>query len=141
MSYGAHIKYVNVFHHIVVSKPKNHAQKLTTEDKVLLENVVTKYTVKYYSLIQKYPNPKKYVEEIVLKQIHSDNAIANLYVILYAINNPSNQVLLPGEINERLANDIRHAIQQDYSDTLDPFHRERLLHPRDLRENVLRTRE
>lgn len=122
-------------------KPKNLIQKLTAEDRDLLEIVVTKYKVKYYSLIQQYPNPRKYVEEIVLKQIHSDNAISSLYTILYAINIPSNQVLSPGEINERLANDIRHTIQQDFSDTMDPFHRERFLHPRDLRENVLRNLE
>lgn len=125
----------------MVSKPKNLIQKLTSEDKDLLEIVVTKYEVKYYSLIQQYPNPKKYVEEIVLKQIRSDNAISSLFTILYAINIPSNQVLSPGKINERLANDIRHTIQQDFSDTMDPFHKERFLHPRDLRENVLRDLE
>ena len=58
MEHNAYNKYENVFRNIVVRKPKNLNRMLTSEDKELLDKVVIKYIVKYYSLTQQYPNPK-----------------------------------------------------------------------------------
>jgi hypothetical protein len=124
----------------MVKKPKYPSKKLTHEDKEILEQIIIKYAVKFYTLIEKYPNPKKYAEEVILKKMQSDATIATLYTITYAKNSPSDSVFRPGEINKRLANDIRKTIVQDYM-TLKLEEREdhvkRFLHPRDLRERVL----
>jgi hypothetical protein len=124
----------------MVKKPKYLPQKLTDEDKEILEQIVIKYAVKFYALIQKHPNPKKYAEEVILKKMHSNANIATIYTIAYAKNYPSNYLFRPGHINERLANDIRKTIGQDYI-TLELEEREDqvkgFLHPRDLRERVL----
>jgi len=131
---------LNVFRDFVVEKPKYPSQKLTDEDKEILEQIIIKYAVKIYTLIQKYPNPKKYAEEVIIKKIQSDATIATLYTITYAKNSPSDYIFRPGEINKRLAHDIRKTIVQDYM-TLEleeiEDHVKRFLHPRDLRERVL----
>lgn len=77
----------------------------------------------------------------MVKQSRSAKAIAKLHAIFYTIKYPSNYVFFPGEINERLANDMRDTIQQNYCDTTIPYHGKRFLHPRGLRKMVLRSLE
>jgi hypothetical protein len=130
----------------VVKKAKYPTQDLTDEDKQILERVVLKYAVKFYNLTQKYASPKEYVKKEILKRIQSDKDIAALYTLIYAKNYPPGYLFKPGEINQRLANDIRNSIQQDYGDMTtqtydDKQHHERFLHPRDLREKVLKNLE
>jgi hypothetical protein len=129
----------------MAKKTKYPAQKLTDEDKEILERIIIyKYIAKFYALTEKYPNPKKYAEEVILKKIQSDKNIATLYTIGYARNCPPDYVFRPGEINETLANDIRRTIPQDYI-TLNSEENEDgskgFLHPRDLRERVLKKLE
>lgn len=121
------------------NKTKYHAQKLTSADKEILEKVVFIYAVKFYTLTQQCPNPKKYVKNVLLKAAQSDEKIAALYTIVYAKNNPSNYLFKPGEINQRLANDLLGTIQQNYYNTSaqqPESNRDhlRFMHPRDLRE-------
>jgi hypothetical protein len=128
----------------MVKKPKYPAQKLTDEDKDILEQVVIKYAVTFYALIEKYPDPKKYAEKVIVKKLRSDENIATLYTIGYVRNYPSDYVFRPGQINERLANDIRRTIPKDYmtfksKDNEDHF--KRFLHPPELRERVLKKLE
>jgi hypothetical protein len=62
-------------------------------------------------------------------------------------NYPPDHLFKPGEINQRLANDIQKAIQQGYADTTaaeledDAHYPKRFLDPRDLREKVLKNLE
>ena len=126
-------------------KTKNPAQKLSYADKEILEKVVFMYAMKFYALTQKYPNPKKYVENVVLKATQSD--VAALYTIIYTKNNPYNYSFKPGEINQRLANDLLNTIQQNSyhvsaqqpESGRDPI--KRFMHPQDLREKVLKNLE
>lgn len=131
----------------MVKKPKYHEQNLTDEDKEILEQVVFKYAMLFYNLTQKYASPKEYAKKEILKIIQSDKDIATLYTLIYAKNFPPDYLYKPGEINQKLANDMRNAIQQDYRDMTtqtdedDDEHHERFLHPRDLREKVLKNLE
>lgn len=128
----------------MAKKTKYSAEKLTCEDKDILEQVVIKYVVKFYALTEKYPNPKKYAENVILKGMQSDENIASLYTIAYARNYPSDSIFRPRQINKKLANDIRKTIPQDYlkpeSEKTDDHFR-RFLHSRDLRERVLQKLE
>jgi hypothetical protein len=120
-------------------KPKNPAQKLSSTDKDVLEKVVFLYAANLYSLSKQYPNPKKYVENVLLRTAQSDIAIAALNTIIYAKNNPTDYSFKPGELNRRLANDLVNTIQQNYYDSSvqqpesDRDHM-RFMHPRELRE-------
>jgi hypothetical protein len=128
----------------MVKNPKYPAQKLTDEDRIILDQIVIKYAVKFYALIQKYPNPKKYAENVIVKKLRSDENIATLYTIGYARNCPPDYVFRPGEINQTLANDIRRTIPQDYitlNSEENEDHSKGFLHPRDFRERVLKKLE
>jgi hypothetical protein len=128
----------------MAKKTKYPAQKLTKKDKIILDQIVIKYAVTFYALIQKYPNAKRYAENVIVKKLRSNENIATLYTIGYIRNYPPDYVFRPGQINKTLANDIRRTIPQDYM-TLDSEENEdnskRLLHPRDLRERVLKPLE
>jgi hypothetical protein len=100
--------------------------------------------VKFYALIQKYPNPKKYAENVIVKKLRSDENIATLYTIGYARNCPPDYVFRPGGINQILSNDIRRTIPQDYitlNSEENEDHSKGFLHPRDFRERVLKKLE
>jgi hypothetical protein len=122
---------------LMVKKPKYPAQKLTDEDKDILEQVVIKYAVKFHALTEKYPDAKKYAEKVILKKMLSNTNIAAIYTIGYAKNYPTDHLFRPGQINETLANDIRRTIPKDFmkfksKDNED--HLKRFLHAPDLRE-------
>jgi hypothetical protein len=137
---------LKVFRDLVVKKPKYSTQNLTDEDKEILYQVVFKYATLFYNLTQKYASPKEYAEKEILKIIQSDKDIATLYTLIYAKNYPHDYLYKPGEINQKLANDMRNSIQQDYRDMTtqtdaDDEQHKRFLHPRDLREKVLKNLE
>ncbi|HET9807787.1 MAG TPA: hypothetical protein VFP49_12845 [Nitrososphaeraceae archaeon] len=119
-------------------KTKYSAQKLTNDDKKILDQIVIKYALKFYALTEKYPCPKKYVEEVILKRIHYDANIALLYSISYIRTNPSIYQYKPGQLNENIANDIRNTIIESYPRLVleDPSNFKGFLPPRDLRERV-----
>jgi hypothetical protein len=120
----------------MAKKTKYPAQKLTDEEKRILDQIVTKYAVELYALNKKYPNPKKYAENEIVKKLRSDGNIAALYTITYARNYPSKHIFRPGELNETLANDIRRTIPEDYiklRSAENEDYPKGFLHPRDLR--------
>jgi hypothetical protein len=100
----------------VVKNAKYQAQNLTDEDKEILYQVVFKYAMLFYNLTQKYASPKEYAKKEILKIIQSDKDIATLYTLIYAKNYSPGYLFKPGEINQKLANDMRNSIQQDYRD-------------------------
>ena len=62
--------------------------------------------------------------------------LQRLYTLTYVINYPSDHIFRPGQINEKLANDIRITIPQDYlklESEENQAHHKGFLHPRDLR--------
>jgi len=129
---------------LMAKNPKYPARKLTDEDKEILNQVVFKYAVELYALTEKYPDAKKYAEKVILKDMHSNTNIAAIYTIIYARNYPSDYIFRPGQINERLANDIRRTIPKDFmkfKSKDDEGHFKRFLHPPDLRERVLKKLE
>jgi hypothetical protein len=128
----------------MAKKTKYPAQKLTDKDKKILDQVFIKYAVEFYALIKKYPNPKKYAENVIVKKLRSNENIATLYTIGYARNCPSDHKFKPRQINKTLANDIRRTIPQDYIRLRSEENEDRskgFLHPRDLRERVLKPLE
>jgi hypothetical protein len=127
----------------VDKKSKYPSQTLTNDDIQILDQIIIKYAVKFYALIQEYPNPKKYAERVIRSKMLSDTNIAFLYAITYVRNYPSDYIYKPGQLNETLANDIRNTITESYP-TLDLEHNNQFkgfLNPRDLRERVLKKLE
>jgi hypothetical protein len=124
----------------VVESSKYSAQQLSEDDKEILYKVVIKYAVAFCNIMQEYPNPRDFVKKLVLKAKQQyDKYFATVYTIAYIKNSPSNHMFTPGEINEKLANDIKHSIQQDVSMEIEENESDpkRFLHLRDLREGTL----
>lgn len=124
-------------------KSKYPSQTLTNEVIQILDQIIIKYAVKFYALIQEYPNPKKYAERVIRSKMVSDTNIAFLYTITYVRNYPSDYIYKPGQLNEKLANDIRNTITESYPilDLEDNNQFKGFLNPRDLRERVLKKLE
>ena len=101
----------------------------------ILDGVVLRYLLKFYTLMQKYPSPKKYAKVVIIEKIRLNANIANIYTATFTKNYPSN-IFRPGQLNHALANDIRKTIGKNYI-TLRKEDKE-FLHPRDLRERVLK---
>jgi hypothetical protein len=103
----------------------------------MLEQIVNRYLVKFYTLTQKYPNPKNYAK-VIVKKLQSDTNIATLFTIIYAMHSRSDHIFKPGQINKKLANDIQNTIGQDYINLRleENGQLKEFLHPRDLREKV-----
>ena len=139
-------KYEKIFRYFMIRKAKYPDQELTDEDIEILDKVTLKYAVKFCALIQKYSGPKDYAEKVVLKRLQSEKDLATLYTLMYARDSPSGHVFRPGEINRKLAEDIRDNFQQDCMDiTVEPEvsknYPKVFLNPRSLRENVLKILE
>ena len=129
----------------MVEDPKYHQQELNEEDKEILDKVVLNYAVKFYTLTKLYPSPKKYAEEVVLKLVKKDSNIAGVFTLAYAKNSPDGQLIRPGELNQKLANDIRTTFQEQYIGLASQLQSsefvKKFLNPRDLREGVLKKLE
>ena len=110
----------------MVEKAKYPAQNLTEEDKKIIDQVVFKFAVYFYSLTRKYLNPKEYAEKVVLKSLQSNKGIAALHAIAIARNETPDHVFKPGEINEKLTKGLADFTIEDAPN--------KYLHPRDMRE-------
>jgi hypothetical protein len=118
----------------VAKKAKYPAQKLTEEDKELIGQISLKYALKFYSLKEKYQNPKAFAK-VILKEASSRKNIAGIYTLAIDRNATSNHLFRPNEINQDLANIIQKNIQQDLRDmTLVKEFSNLYIHPSDLRE-------
>ena len=114
---------------------KYPAWQLTEDDKIVLDKVFINYAILIYNWIQEYPNPKDYAKKFVSKA--NDKYFATLCTLMHIKDSPSNQILKPGELNEKLANDIKNYIKQDISAKAQDNKINNdagFLHPRDLRE-------
>src|SRR5215831_3482544 len=126
-----------VFRYLMDEYPKYHYKELNEEDKEILDKAVLNYAAKFYALTEQYSSPKKYAQEVLLKLIKSDSNIATLFTLAYTRNIPDGQQIRPGELNEKLANDIRIVFQEQYMGLAsqlqsNEFSR-KFLNPRDLR--------
>jgi hypothetical protein len=120
----------------VVESSKYPSQQLTEEDKEVLDKVFLKYAITFYNLMQEFPDPKDCAKKVLSKATQgSDRYFAGVYMLAYIKNAPDNQFLEPGEINKKLANDIKDRIQQDLSiEVRENESNPKGLHPRDLSE-------
>lgn len=127
----------------MLKKAKYPPQKLTNEDKQILDQIVIKYALKLFALTEKYPNPKQYTEQVILKRMRYDPNIAILYSISYIRTNPSVYLYKPGQLNEQIANDIRNTLIESYPTLAleDNNSSKGFLDPRDFRERVTKILE
>ena len=122
---------------------KYPSQKLTNEDKQILDQIIIKYALNFFALTEKYLNPKQYALQVSLKRIRYDPNIAILYSISHVRTNPSDALYIPGQLNEQIANDIRKTIIASYPRLALEDHNSSkgFLHPRDFRERVTKKLE
>lgn len=127
----------------MLKKAKYPPQKLTNEDKQILDQIVIKYALKLFALTEKYPNPKQYTEQVILKRMRYDPNIAILYSISHIRTNPSVYLYKPGQLNEQIANDIRNTLIESYPTLAleDNNSSKGFLDPRDFRERVTKILE
>jgi hypothetical protein len=100
----------------VAKKAKYPAQKLTEEDKELIGQLALKYIAASYALIGKYPKPKDYAENVILKIFRSKNDLAVLHVLSVAKNATPSHLHKPREIKQLLVNTIQSSVRQDFKD-------------------------
>src|SRR6185437_425797 len=126
----------------MVENAKNLSLELNEDDKEILDKVVLNYAVKFYALTQQYPSPKKYAEEYLLKAVNKDSNIAAVFTITYAMTSPHGQQIRPGELNQKLANNIQNAFKEQYIDVASQLQNnefvKKFLSPHDLRMDVLK---
>ena len=129
----------------MVENAKNLSLELNEDDKEILDKVVLNYAVKFYALTQQYPSPKKYAEEYLLKAVNKDSNIAAVFTITYAMTSPHGQQIRPGELNQKLANNIQNAFKEQYIDVASQLQNnefvKKFLSPHDLRMDVLKKQE
>jgi hypothetical protein len=129
--------YEKVFRDLMGENPKYPYRELNKEDKKILDRAFVNYVAKFYALTQQYSSPKKYAHEVLLKLVKNNSNIATLFTIAYARNSPNGQQIRPGELNEKLANDIRNIFQEQYmglaSELQSNEFSKKFLNPRDLR--------
>ena len=66
----------------MVEKAECPPKNKPTEDKKIIDQVVFKFAVYFYSLTRKYLNPKEYAEKVVLKSLQSNKGISELFMQL-----------------------------------------------------------
>jgi len=120
----------------VSKKPKYFNEKLTNEDRKILDQAARKLVIKFYSLQEKYSD-SKYIAKI-LKKLQSPRNSSYLYALMYANISPVGETFQPQTVNRRLLSDMRSTIEPEHIDVLEKEHPGLLLHPRDLRERVLK---
>jgi hypothetical protein len=135
--------YEKVFRYLDEEKAKYSPRKLTNEDIQILDRIIIKYALKFFALIEKYPNPKQYAEQVILKKLRYDSNIAILYSISHIRTNPSAYLYKPGQLNEQIANDIRNTLIESYPTLAleDNNSAKGFLDPRDFRERVTKILE
>lgn len=128
----------------MLENPK-YPEELNDEDKEILDKVVLNYAAKFYALTEQYPSPKKYAEKLVLKAVNKDSNIAAVFTMAYVKNNPDGHQIRPGELNEKLANDIGNSFQEQYIGLASQLQNnefiKKFLSPYDLRVGVLKKLE
>jgi hypothetical protein len=128
----------------MAKNPKYPESELTNEDKKILERVIVKYAVKFDALKRKYPDPRAYAENVIIKSLDS-HGLGTLLTTAYAKIDPLDSIFEPGKLNQRLENDTRHVIEPDRDSSMGyqatSHTSNNFLDPRDLRERVLKKAE
>jgi hypothetical protein len=92
-----------------------------------------KYAAASYALIGKYPKPKDYAENIILKMFDSKSDLASLHVLAIAKNTIPSHLHKPRKVKETLVNTIQNNLRQDLKDTMSAKEFLEYLNPRELR--------
>ena len=142
ITHAPHSNYEKVFRNMTDKNPKYPSEELNEEDVEALDNAILIFAAKFCALTERYSSPKKYVEQTNLNAVNKDTNIAILYMLAYAKNSPEGHQFRPGEINQRLANDIQNAVLGPCKDLIGQLeYITKFLNSRDLREGVLRKLE
>lgn len=64
-------------------KPKNLSQNLTDNEKDMLYRLGLTYITKFYSLQERYPDPKVYAKRKLLNKLDSDSSLAFCHTLLF----------------------------------------------------------
>jgi hypothetical protein len=118
--------------------------ELNEDDIEILDKVILNYAAKLYALTEQYASPKKYAEEVILKAVDKESNIAAVFTITYVMTSPDGQQIRPGELNQKLANDIRNAFEDQFTGMTNQFQSnefKKFLSPHDLRMGVLKKLE
>jgi hypothetical protein len=118
--------------------------ELNEDDIEILDKVFLNYVAKLYALTEQYASPKKYAEEFILKAVDKDSNIAAVFTITYAMTSPDGQQIRPGELNQKLTNNIRNALEDQYTGMVSQLQSnecKNFLSPHDLRMGVLKKLE
>ena len=91
----------------VVESEKNPSQ-LTEEDLRIIDQVFIACATKYYHYMETYKTPKIYAEKYLIKAFKSNNALAAGRIVTNSLYYKYNGMLVPGQINEDLANEYRY---------------------------------
>jgi hypothetical protein len=97
----------------MAENPKYPVLELKEEDKKLLDGVIIKAAVNFHSCLEEYPNPKIYAEKVFLKFLDSKADIGAALTMIYAKIDPPGDIFEPGQLNRRIANDMRYNIRSE----------------------------
>jgi hypothetical protein len=127
---------------MMVKKPKYPPRELNEEDLEILDKAILNYVAISYALMKQYRTPKKFAKKILLNAVKSDSNIATIFTMAYIKNSTDGELIRPGELNEKLANDIRNAFHEQYvglaSQLQNNEFNKKFLNSRALREGVLK---
>ena len=62
----------------MAENPKYPGSKLTDEDKKILDGAIVKYALKFQAMKQKYPDPREYAKNEIIKNLHSEAVFGTL---------------------------------------------------------------
>lgn len=95
----------------MVEIANNPPQGLADREKDTLDRLVLTYITKFYSLQEKYPNPKDYAEDRLLNKLESDSSLAFCHTLLFVVDLPSGTLFTPKVLNKKLAEEIPASFQ------------------------------
>lgn len=90
----------------MAERSKYPYQDLTDRDKEVIDKVVLNYLLGYYSLMTKYPHPKKYVIKEGSKLFSSGKVTLTLLSINSIKENPENKPLRPQDLKKYLTDKL-----------------------------------
>lgn len=94
----------------MAEKSKYPSQDLTDKDKELIDKAVLNYLLGYYSLMKKYPHPKKIVIREGSKLFSSGKVTLTLFSLISIKENPKNIPIRPKDLKKSLSDKLSNPI-------------------------------
>ncbi len=91
-------------------KSKYPYKNLTDRDKEVLDKAVLNYLLEYYSLMTKYPHPKKFVIKEGSKLFSSGKVTLTLFSIISIKENPENKPIRPEDLKKSLTDKLSNPL-------------------------------